>query len=196
VLAAALHRSAADLHAAGLALLEGFALVVGLKRWANLVGRLRPDFDARVALGDASQISDGRQSYPSGHAAYSFMALGLTSLYLLGRSRVLAAPPPGAFLVFVACFAPTAAAGYIALSRPANYKHDFSDINAGACIGLFSAAAAYLLNFGSPLDAAACGAPRLRGFTGKVGGAAAVAAAEQPAATRNPLAITPGSAEA
>ena len=128
----------------------------------NLVGRYRPDYAARLASGDAAEAADGRLAYPSGHAAYSFMALGLTSLYLLGALRLLARPRAGAFPALLACLAPLAGATYVALSRAADHKHDFSDINAGAAVGLLSAAGAYFLNFGGLTDPRAAGAPRAR----------------------------------
>lgn len=42
-----------------------------------------------MALDDAT---DGRESYPSGHAAYMFFSGTALSLYLLGKMKVLAEP--------------------------------------------------------------------------------------------------------
>lgn len=159
----AIRRSLADAHHAGLALLEGFALVTGFKRWMNLVGRLRPDYLARLQLANAGDIANGHQSYPSGHASYMFMSMTLTSLYLLGRSKVFVRQLPGTFLVAGLCIAPVGLATYVALTRPFDYKHHFSDINAGMALGLATAVFAYFLNYPSLL-APNAGCPKLRSF--------------------------------
>jgi hypothetical protein len=43
---------------------------------------------ARVATGDPAVMRDGRTSYPSGHAAETFMAFGLLSVYLLAKLKL------------------------------------------------------------------------------------------------------------
>ena len=162
VLATIFHRSLADLHHALLSLLEGFALVTMFKRWMNLVGRYRPIYQALVATNDARKISNGRQSYPSGHAAYMFLAMSITTLYLLGRTKVLARPRAGNFAVSFLCLAPVVLATFVAVTRPANHKHHFSDINAGMFIGLATGLFAYLLNHESVFDPALSGLPKCR----------------------------------
>jgi membrane-associated phospholipid phosphatase len=43
---------------------------------------------ARVATGDPAVMRDGRTSYPSGHAAETFMAFGLLSVYLMAKLKL------------------------------------------------------------------------------------------------------------
>lgn len=139
-----------DFHAFALSLTESFAIETSFKRWMALVGKLRPDWLARVKKGDPEALREGRTSYPSGHAAETTMAFGLLTLYLLGRLRLLSAsspPRPGHFLRVVLCLAPVGFAVFITLSRVAAYKHDFADVNAGMAIGLLSGLLAYLCNF-------------------------------------------------
>jgi membrane-associated phospholipid phosphatase len=158
-------RSLVDLHHSLLTLLEGFALVTMFKRWMNLVGRYRPNFQAVEATKDASEIEAGRQSYPSGHAAYMFLAMTITTLYLLGRTKVFACPRPGNFALSFLCLAPVVLATFVAVTRPANHKHHFSDINAGMFIGLATGLFAYLLNYESVFHPALAGLPKCRPHT-------------------------------
>ncbi len=162
VLATIFHRSLADLHHCMLTLMEGFALVTLFKRWMNLVGRYRPIYQALAATNDASKINTGRQSYPSGHAAYMFLAMSITSLFLLGRTKVFARPRAGNFAVAFVCLAPVILATFVAVSRPANHRHHFSDINAGMFIGLATGLFAYLLNYESLFDPVRSGLPKCR----------------------------------
>ena len=160
-------RRLSDLHHALLSLLEGFALVTLFKRWMNLVGRYRPNFQAVEATNDSVEIYEGRQSYPSGHAAYMFLSMSITTLYLLGHCRALARPPSrgerfGRFTPAFLCLAPVVLAAFVAVTRPANYYHHYSDIDAGMFIGLATGAFAYLLNFESILDPIRSGHPKFR----------------------------------
>jgi membrane-associated phospholipid phosphatase len=156
------HRRLSDLHHALLTLEEGYALVTMFKRWMNLVGRYRPTYQALLTTNDSSRIMDGRQSYPSGHAAYMFLSMTITTLYLLGHSRVFARPRPGNFIVAFFCLAPVVLATFVAVTRPANHRHHFSDINAGMFVGLATGTFAYLLNFESLLDPVRAGHPKFR----------------------------------
>ena len=156
------HKKLSDFHHALLTLMEGFALVTLFKRWMNLVGRYRPIYQALLLTNSTSQIEDGRQSYPSGHAAYMFLAMSITTLYLLGHLRVFAMPHRGNFALAFFCLAPVILATFVAVTRPANHRHHFSDINAGMCIGLFTGIFAYLLNFESILDPIRSGHPKFR----------------------------------
>eukprot|EP00879_Flechtneria_rotunda_P022388 GHRR01023623.1.p1 GENE.GHRR01023623.1~~GHRR01023623.1.p1 ORF type:complete len:163 (+),score=39.22 GHRR01023623.1:656-1144(+) len=128
----------------------------------NLVGKPRPDWFARLASSDPDNIRNGRTSYPSGHAAETFMAFGLLSIYLLARLKLFTTPTQGHFAKVIVCLLPLGFAAFITLSRVAAYKHDFADINAGMFIGLCSAMLAYLVNYHNPLDAVAAAQPRMR----------------------------------
>ena len=164
LIGSAVHRKLSDLHHALLSLEEGFALVTMFKRWMNLVGRYRPIYQALLATNDSSRIQDGRQSYPSGHAAYMFLSMSITTLYLLGHTRVFAVPTRGNFAVAFFCLAPVILATFVAVTRPANHRHHFSDINAGMFIGLATGIFAYLLNFESIFDPVRAGHPKFRGL--------------------------------
>ncbi|GBF89334.1 hypothetical protein Rsub_02211 [Raphidocelis subcapitata] len=153
---------ALDWHHLMLSTLEAFAVESSFKKWMNLVGRLRPDWFARLATHDPSTIDEGRYSYPSGHAAEFFAVFTVLTLWLCSRTRLFVSPRPGHFAVAVLCLLPLGLAAFITMSRLAGYKHDFSDVNCGMAIGLLSGAFAFALNYPSPLDAA-CGAPRRRG---------------------------------
>lgn len=113
------------------------------------VGRLRPDYFARLAAGDESAINQGTLSYPSGHAALAatcgaYWALHLTwTLYY--RNRQGSAPLPRvlrwqgdlkAFGKIVLVGLGPAVAGFISVSRVIDNRHHPSDINAGALIGI------------------------------------------------------------
>jgi membrane-associated phospholipid phosphatase len=53
----------------------------------------------------------------------------------------------GHFAKVMLCLAPLGFAALITMSRVAAYKHDWSDVNAGFIIGLWSAILAYLINY-------------------------------------------------
>jgi membrane-associated phospholipid phosphatase len=133
-----------------LSLFEAYALASCWKIWLNYaVGRQRPDWYARLATGDAAVIDEGRMSYPSGHAAYTHASAAVCALYIAARLRVFA---PGEaqraqMARLLAAAAPLGVAAAVAASRLTDYRHHFSDVNAGALIGLLSGAACYHLNF-------------------------------------------------
>ncbi|KAI8474188.1 MAG: phosphatidic acid phosphatase type 2/haloperoxidase [Monoraphidium minutum] len=136
-----------DWHHLMLSTLEAFAVECSFKKWMNLVGRLRPDWFARLSTHDPETIADGRTSYPSGHAAEMFAAMTTLTLYLCAKSRIFVAASPGHFAKAVLCLLPLGLATFITMSRVAGYKHDFSDVNAGMALGLASGAFAYHLNY-------------------------------------------------
>eukprot|EP00877_Chromochloris_zofingiensis_P009005 jgi/Chrzof1/4358/Cz14g10070.t1 len=155
------HRSWIDWHHLLLTLAEGFALETSFKKWTNLVGRHRPDWFARLASGDADLIEDGTASYPSGHAAETFMAFTILTLYLMAKWKLFITPQPGHFARAVLCLTPIGIATYITMSRITGYRHHISDTNAGMAVGLCSGALAYLLNYPS-LISQRCDQPLVR----------------------------------
>ena len=133
-----------------LSLFQAYALASTWKVWLNVaVGRQRPDWYARLATGDAAIIAEGRLSYPSGHSAYTHASAAVCALYVAARLRVFASqdPPRAQMARLLAAAAPLGVAGAVAASRLTDYRHHFSDVNAGALIGLLSGAACYRLNF-------------------------------------------------
>lgn len=140
-------RSGADFHHFALSLLEGFAIETSFKKWMNLVGKQRPDWFVRLASGDEEKIREGRTSYPSGHAAETTMTFGILTFYLLARLRLFTRQSHGHFAKVMLCLAPLGFAVFITMSRVAAYKHDWSDVNAGFIIGMWSGFLAYLINY-------------------------------------------------
>jgi len=132
-----------------LSLFQAYALSSTWKVWLNVaVGRQRPDWYARLATGDAAVIAEGRLSYPSGHSAYTHASAAVCALYVAARLRVFARDAPRAQMArLLAAAAPLGVAGAVAASRLTDYRHHFSDVNAGALIGLLCGAACYNLNF-------------------------------------------------
>lgn len=165
----AAYRNVIDWHHACLSLVEGFSITFTFKRWMNIVGRYRPDWFARMREGMSAK--DGRMAYPSGHAAYSMFAMTLVTCYLIGKFQLFSHSSKGCFAKALLAVAPVAFATWVAVTRAANYKHDFSDINAGCFIGLASGIFAYFLNFNSffsPASAEPKQAPRQGWATGFV----------------------------
>eukprot|EP00882_Tetradesmus_deserticola_P008393 GHRQ01008850.1.p1 GENE.GHRQ01008850.1~~GHRQ01008850.1.p1 ORF type:complete len:166 (+),score=50.05 GHRQ01008850.1:852-1349(+) len=117
---------------------------------------------ARVATGDPAVMREGRTSYPSGHAAETFMTFGLLSLYLMAKLKLFTRQSQGHFAKVVLCLVPLGFAAFITMSRVAAYKHDFADVNAGMLIGLCSAFLAYLINYQNPLCHETAARPRTR----------------------------------
>jgi membrane-associated phospholipid phosphatase len=104
----------------------------------------------RLATGDAAIIAEGRLSYPSGHSAYTHASAAVCARYVAARLRVFAPdePPPRAQMArLLLAAAPLGVAGVVAASRLTDYRHHFSDVNAGALIGILSGAACYGMNF-------------------------------------------------
>ena len=150
-----------------LAVTLGFAVTNALK---NSVGAFRPDFHARCwpngaktaweAPGipkcapnhDARLVSEGRKSFPSGHASMAFSGLSFASAAAAER---LAAFGGGAESAakrnrhrapawrLVAAAAPVALALAVAVSRVTDYMHHVEDVVGGGCIGLAAAWAAW-----------------------------------------------------
>ena len=119
------------------------------------VGRLRPDFLARcvpvngVCTGVASVVEEGRRSFPSGHSALSFSALGFVSL-CLGARLVQAPGRSGTLWKLCVVALPWLLALHVALSRVADYWHHWEDVLVGSLLGHVLAYTAYRLRFVAP----------------------------------------------
>lgn len=137
-----------------------FALGMGItlllteigKRW---VGRLRPCFLSicnpdlssitcttngvynTISTGgsfcqtSAKTVQDARFSWPSGHSSFSFYCMIFLILYLEARLRLLKLRYFKALLQMAAAIT----AFLTSISRISDYKHRFSDVVSGACLG-------------------------------------------------------------
>ena len=140
-----------DLHNCALGMAESVSLLLCvvdiLKPFA---GRYRPRYLQIAAEAETSEDEwEGRVSYPSGHSGTAFSAMFFTTLYLLGKLRVFShggtrgGGAAGRFALLVVAAVPTLGAFLVAITRTRDYMHNFSDINAGAIIGMLCATAAY-----------------------------------------------------
>ena len=152
-----------------LAVTLGFAVTNALK---NSVGAFRPDFHARCwpngaktaweAPGipkcapnhDARLVSEGRKSFPSGHASMAFSGLSFASAAAAERLAVFGGGAESAAKKkrnrhqapawrLVAAAAPVALALAVAVSRVTDYMHHVEDVVGGGMIGLAAAWAAW-----------------------------------------------------
>jgi len=127
----------------------------------NAVGRPRPDFLSRChpATGaprgvpvtvDACaaplnyRLEEGWRSFPSGHASFAFSGLGFIAVFLAGQLHVMRFSAGGRDLTrALVCLLPLLIAGWIAISRCEDYRHDVYDVSAGSVLGLSLAYLSY-----------------------------------------------------
>jgi len=113
------------------------------------VGRPRPSFAARcwpdgeevwsstpgvpLCSGSAALVKEGRKSFPSGHASWSFAGMFYLTLYLSAELEVFG----GSAQVWriLVSIAPCVVSGFIALSRFFDYWHHWQDIAVGSFLG-------------------------------------------------------------
>jgi len=132
-------------------------------------GRNRPNYAETVAQAssDPDTIAYARMSYPSSYAAASFATLVFCALYILGKSRVYSrnsrfgGGAAGRFVVLIFVSFLVLCAFLISVSRTRDYVNNFSDINAGAIMGIISAVLAYFHMY-PPLSDPLCHLPRIR----------------------------------
>ncbi|KAG6574351.1 Phosphatidic acid phosphatase [Phytophthora cinnamomi] len=146
----------------------------------NLTGRFRPSFHSMCKwqydvvwdgitnlCTDPAGEKEGRKSFPSGHASFSWSTMLVLTLYLLGRSRLncknrsdSALRGGRKTLKLFLCFVPTFVAAWVAITRSIDNWHHYSDILAGSIIGAFSACIAYSYNYCSVFSWDSAGLPR------------------------------------
>ncbi|XP_036322562.1 phospholipid phosphatase 5 isoform X1 [Rhagoletis pomonella] len=122
------------------------------------VGRHRPDFFYRCfpdgievlnngtnadgsmdwynCTGDIRQISEGRKSFPSGHASFSFVGFGFIAIYVGAKLHALNARGRGQSWRLCVTLLPIILAALIAVSRTCDYHHHWEDVFVGSLIGL------------------------------------------------------------
>jgi len=126
--------------------IKGFARAVAFERFTtgllkDAVGRYRPNSDARQSAG--MNIRHIRDSFPSGHAGFSFTTATYLSLYTwqyIGNdknSRSIVAKSAVGTAMFGAATA-------VSLSRIEDNVHHPGDVAAGALIGIFLGASSYI----------------------------------------------------
>eukprot|EP00128_Syssomonas_multiformis_P001089 Colp12_sorted_trinity150504_noHs@21668 len=139
-----------DLHCGILAYAEGQAINLVFTDTVKVAaGRYRPDWLSRFAK--QTMLRDGHLSFPSGHSSISFCVAVFIALYLSGKLGIFRGKTRGSFWrVFIAILIPFGFAWFVAVSRTRDYRHNFSDVLAGACIGLVSGALGYFLHYRNP----------------------------------------------
>ncbi|KAI3638953.1 hypothetical protein MIR68_003451 [Amoeboaphelidium protococcarum] len=162
-------RTRYDLHHAILGLLLTLLITYLITDIVKLlIGRLRPDFLDRCqpsgtapnspCTGDADLVYEGRKSFPSGHASFSFAGLTYLALYISGKIRMLSGRAylykfmP--FLVLISC------AALVAMSRIRDYRHHWQDVVVGSLLGFIVACLIYSFCY-YPLWSKMAGMPRL-----------------------------------
>jgi len=132
-------------------------------------GRNRPRYLelAEKASSDPDKLDGISRSYPSDLSAAAFSTLFFCALYILGKSRIYSrnnrfgGGAAGRFCVLIFVSVIILAAFLIAVSRTRDYVDNFSDINAGAMIGIICAVLSYFHMY-PPLTDSMCQLPRIR----------------------------------
>ncbi|KAK7301640.1 hypothetical protein RJT34_12510 [Clitoria ternatea] len=158
-------RDAYDLHHATLGLMFA-SLITGVITDAikDAVGRPRPNFFQRcfpdkipafdkdtgdvICTGIKAVIKEGYKSFPSGHTSWSFAGLGFLSWYLSGKVRVF--DQRGHIGKLCLVLLPLLIAALVGVTRVDDYWHHWTDVFAGALIGIIVASTCYLLLFPYP----------------------------------------------
>ncbi|KAK9676247.1 hypothetical protein RND81_11G064200 [Saponaria officinalis] len=153
-----------DLHHAILGLLYAVVITgVITDSIKDAVGRPRPNFFWRcfpdgqdfydhlgdvICHGDHKVIKEGHKSFPSGHTSWSFAGLGFLSLYL--AAKIQAFDRRGHVGKLCVVFLPLLLAALVGVSRVDDYWHHWTDVFAGALIGLTISFFCYLQFFPPP----------------------------------------------
>jgi len=159
-----------DFHNTALGVLESASLELFIADVLKpFAGRYRPRYLQLAAAAGSDEHAEweGRVSYPSGHSGTAFSVLFFFTLYLLGKTRAYSSSSrfgggsAGRFAAVAFSSLPTLAAFLVAITRTRDYMHNFSDINAGAIIGILCSTFAYFTVF-PPLTDPMCQLPRIR----------------------------------
>ncbi|KAH3768083.1 acid phosphatase/Vanadium-dependent haloperoxidase [Pelomyxa schiedti] len=147
-----------DTHNFILGIVEFFALAILFASIGKVVaGRYRPNY---FNMPDDVRESQGRKSFPSGHSTIAFGGFTFLSLYLAGKLKAFV-DTSGQLWKLILVLLPEIPALLIALSRTRDYYHDFSDIVAGAGLGIAIAFVCYNSLY-YPLNHPNCNEPKRR----------------------------------
>ncbi|XP_022221913.1 phospholipid phosphatase 5 isoform X2 [Drosophila obscura] len=130
------------------------------------VGRPRPDFFYRCfpdgvmvlnsssisdgssildfnCTGIASDINEGRKSFPSGHSSFAFASFGLIAYYVGAKLHAFDARGRGHTWRLCIAVIPLIVATLVAVSRTCDYHHHWQDVTVGGIIGLLTGYISY-----------------------------------------------------
>lgn len=105
-------------------------------------------YDRSVCTGDAWQVEDSLESFPSGHTTAGFASLVFLSLYLNAKLKVWTDRHPS-YWKMVATLLPLLGATIIGGVLTIDEYHNWYDILAGAVIGTFMALSSYRMVYAS-----------------------------------------------
>ena len=147
-----------DLHHALMSLATAICFAYLLTEFGKYyVGRLRPDFQSRVAMMDG--VDGGQKSFPSRHSSKTFAGMTSLALYVAGKLGLFSDAATSHTWQLLVFLLPIFVAFWVATSRVRDYRHHPSDILGGSLIGLGVGFAAHRMYFGS-LFSANTGVPK------------------------------------
>lgn len=139
------------------------------------VGRLRPDFISRckplpvsidsyifgACTGNESLVTEGRKSFPSGHASQISTALYFLSFFLLGNL-----PNPkfrgGKIAKMLVIMLPLYISGFISITRVADNRHHWDDVIAGIMLAIVISFICYRTYYPCPFSSPESYIPKIR----------------------------------
>ncbi|XP_062126149.1 phospholipid phosphatase 5 isoform X1 [Drosophila sulfurigaster albostrigata] len=104
-----------------------------LNETANTMGSSLLDFNC---TGIASEINEGRKSFPSGHSSFAFASFGFVTYYVGAKLHAFDARGRGQTWRLCVAIVPLIVATLVAVSRTCDYHHHWQDVTVGALIGL------------------------------------------------------------